>query len=704
MVAEIAGQLEKKRYRGFISFSQNERRIAKRLHKALESYRVPKGINAELNKGRRLGRFFIDDHELAASDNLGAALKGALDDAENLIVIASPSAAQSKWVNAEITHFKQRLDSPIFAVIAAGIPNTEDPHVECFPPLLRSSLKPQEQATDTSQEPLAPDLTKEGFSRVFIRLVAGILRIPFDTLWNRERRRRQRKAVVLITISLLSLIAVVVGAALTQRQFDMQNLTARSLDISREGWQNAWRPRFFEPALRAGIAAMPARNSIFESTLTDNYCDLNKPIKSGICALRLSGISLASRLIYGAAPAQEQDNIRNDINDGDTDNFQRRMLMANTHIRDLSFSGNGQRIGMLSSEGKLTVIETNTSAVVMQKDLPGTGNKAVALSDDGRICLASVESGKLVALDVESGDTIAQVDIPSGSVHKIVADKNGWIIFVNGKLLVELSNQFQERWRINTVESGVYNIAPFAPTHRKFVVLESYGYRGLVEVFDLATSSASQIENSKIGEGVGQVKTLAVKPDMSLLALGGNGSGGGDRAGGQVLSLESGDEVARLIGHHGEIYAIAFLPASISVVTGGSDFSIRIWDAHSGDEQLRLIGHVAPIQDIALSPDGRQLVSASWDGTVRLWQIPDYWATDPVRLRDELCERDPFAYSASTILSKDERNATAAFTGRPWNVCEWRGLGSFKGWRQALTVLVVRWLGLNSFDYPAPLD
>ena len=34
------------RYRGFISYSQRDKPIARRLHRALETYRIPKGVEA----------------------------------------------------------------------------------------------------------------------------------------------------------------------------------------------------------------------------------------------------------------------------------------------------------------------------------------------------------------------------------------------------------------------------------------------------------------------------------------------------------------------------------------------------------------------------------------------------------------------------------------------------------------------------------
>lgn len=65
---------ERKRHRAFISYSQRDKRIARALHRSLETYRVPDGVAAEVDAHRRLGRFFRDDDEMGASQSLGRAL------------------------------------------------------------------------------------------------------------------------------------------------------------------------------------------------------------------------------------------------------------------------------------------------------------------------------------------------------------------------------------------------------------------------------------------------------------------------------------------------------------------------------------------------------------------------------------------------------------------------------------------------------
>ena len=152
-------------YRAFISYSQKDKRFAAWLHRALEAYRAP---FRDHPSRRRLGRCFRDDEEMAATADLGAALRAAIDRADNLIVICSPDAARSRWVNEEILHFRATgRSSNIFAVILAGEPNAAADEIECFPPALKYP-----------SEPLALDARKDSKPRLVTRLAAGLLDLP----------------------------------------------------------------------------------------------------------------------------------------------------------------------------------------------------------------------------------------------------------------------------------------------------------------------------------------------------------------------------------------------------------------------------------------------------------------------------------------------------------------------------------------------
>ena len=64
--------------------------------------------------------------------------------------------------------------------------------------------------------------------------------------------------------------------------------------------------------------------------------------------------------------------------------------------------------------------------------------------------------------------------------------------------------------------------------------------------------------------------------------------------------------------------------------TGGSDFTVRIWDAQTGAPVRTLEGHRQRVVSLAFSPSGTELASGSFDGTVRVWDVA---SGEPVAMR-----------------------------------------------------------------------
>ena len=205
-------------YRAFISYSHADSAVAGWLHKTLESYRFPtKLIGNPTPIGpvpRRLTPIFKDREELAASGDLSTGLKDALAAAQFLIVIASPSSAQSRWVNEEVRTYKQmHAEARVLVVIAAGEPNATDlpgrAHEECFPPAIRFRVNEDGVITDTPAEPIAADLRPNGDGKraAKLKLIAGLAGLKLDDLVRREAQRRQRRMTWLaVAASALALV------------------------------------------------------------------------------------------------------------------------------------------------------------------------------------------------------------------------------------------------------------------------------------------------------------------------------------------------------------------------------------------------------------------------------------------------------------------------------------------------------------------
>ncbi len=198
-----ASQPNEKRYWAFISYSHADTKEAEWLHKALEGFKIPTPlIGTESRNGivpRRIFPVFRDRDELPTSADLGANLHAALRNSRYLVVICSPNSAKSIWVNAEVEFFKKTHgNSNVLCLIVSGTPggSGESESAECFCPALRHHINSDGSAGEPA-EPIAADLrdAKDGRLRAFLKIVAGILGVDFDALYQREKRRQRKRAL-----------------------------------------------------------------------------------------------------------------------------------------------------------------------------------------------------------------------------------------------------------------------------------------------------------------------------------------------------------------------------------------------------------------------------------------------------------------------------------------------------------------------------
>lgn len=187
-------------YKAFISYSHKNDKFARRLHRRLEHYRIPKGLRK--GGGATLGTIFRDKVELSASSGLDKSIKAALDVSENLIVLCSPHAAKSRWVDEEVRYFKSlgRADR-IFTVILSGEPFAQergfDEEAECLPRSVRYTEWDPDNVNAARVEPLASDFRKEGDGEKIglLKLISGLLNVGLDTLLRRQLAHARRRII-----------------------------------------------------------------------------------------------------------------------------------------------------------------------------------------------------------------------------------------------------------------------------------------------------------------------------------------------------------------------------------------------------------------------------------------------------------------------------------------------------------------------------
>jgi len=227
-------------YKAFLSYSHKDQKEAARLHKALERYRLPfhllDEVKRQVGPDGALGRVFRDRDELPVADDLTAEVRKALTTSEFMIVLCSPNAAASRWVNKEVIEFKRtRGEAYVLPIVIDGVPGSGlAGSQECFPPGLRFKLGPDGTLSKVAAEPIAADIRKEadGRTRAIQKLIAGLLGIGLDRLVERELQRKQRRVMAITALSMIAMLfmgALTYQALVAQKEAEFQRGQAEDL-------------------------------------------------------------------------------------------------------------------------------------------------------------------------------------------------------------------------------------------------------------------------------------------------------------------------------------------------------------------------------------------------------------------------------------------------------------------------------------------
>ncbi|MEM7674774.1 MAG: TIR domain-containing protein, partial [Myxococcota bacterium] len=206
------------KYTAFISYSRRDEEAVKKLYRRLTDYRIPGLLQAA--HGKQLGRFFLDREELGAAGELDEELFEKLDETRRLIVCCSPSAAASKWVNAEAKAFVEKHGrSKLLAVVLDGEPQ------DAFPPILKED------------EPLAADFRPQGDGEEhgFLKLVAGLLYVDLGELRDQqaiaEKRRARTRNALVVLFAVLTVVASVAAVFAVRASHRAQAMTKEAIAI-----------------------------------------------------------------------------------------------------------------------------------------------------------------------------------------------------------------------------------------------------------------------------------------------------------------------------------------------------------------------------------------------------------------------------------------------------------------------------------------
>jgi len=212
------------RYRAFISYSHVDTKWANWLHGRLESFRIDRDlIGRQTAMGlipKTLRPIFRDRDDFTAGHSLSEQTLAALDASAALIVLGSPDAAKSHYVNEEVRLFKQRHPNrPIIPAIVDGKPG--DPASECFPPALEFEVAPDGAISNRQADLLAADMRASGDGRdlALAKIVARMLGVPTDDVRKRQvSAQNWRLKVTAAVVTVVAVLSWVTGFLIWEHQ------------------------------------------------------------------------------------------------------------------------------------------------------------------------------------------------------------------------------------------------------------------------------------------------------------------------------------------------------------------------------------------------------------------------------------------------------------------------------------------------------
>lgn len=576
------------RYRAFISYCHRDEVVARRLHRRLERFRPPKGLKlADGARPVRLYPVYRDRDEMAASASLPATIKEALEDSEHLIVLCSPAAATSAWVNAEIRLFAEVASAEhIFPVIV----DSDAP--ACFPPAMLELL----------DDPLAPDLREgmDGFNDGTLKLIAGLWGTPFSLLKNREVAWRRRRAQLNLLIAAF-IGGLAVFAGLSAWRADEQRRLAEAEARIAEARSLASRARFAldrnpgETSVAAMVAVQslalsdtPEAKEVLRDALELAPLGANEmpfPWRWPQVATSRDGMTAAftSAFSYDEQPAySEIVSLATDFTD--------RARFPFDGLAVPVFSSDGRWLAIAGRVRRLVIQKVETGEIAVEK--PIASGTSVAFSPAGDALYATTQLGKILRwqVDQQGIDSLTTIPVPGSrlTLPELSVSANGdWL----------LRTTYGERSSMISVNNAAVKTIPFTKT------FEMTGFIGHEPVGALIQADINHVltyDNFNTGalwdaermqklwtfndhndhrRSLSRKEANAISADGTLFARG--------YVGASVVVRDMADgAILRGLDHGGDVWSVRFISGTNRLAVGG-DAGVSIWDIGQEDAPVR---------------------------------------------------------------------------------------------------------------------
>lgn len=435
------------KYTAFISYRHVEpdATIAAELHKAIETFKVPKEFYDE-GKPPNF-RVFRDREELSASD-LSDSIQEALKESYFLIVISSKRTPLSEWCTREVELFRRlHGDDRIISVLIEGEPHEafsqplkelqktiiDEAGEERTEPreLLAADLRPEEikgdfvgyEALQASDPALANQYKKAALKLLkteIYRIMAAILGCTYGDLKQRAKERRQKQIVRISAFFAALFLAFGLFMFNAYRQENIARrealqtnstlLLGRSQELLDEG-----------DKVKALLVAKEAMNSLDNrmdrfSTLKSQHEGILSealfPVSSSIRTKLSTGNSLTYMALSpdGTLVAAGMDNDSVGLFDAVNGSLVARLSGHKEQVKLVNFSTDGKYLLSAGFDDQVFLWDVSTKELVRQMEHPGNPMMARFYGPE-EFLLAVADERFMLYRSTDLGETVESVEI-----------------------------------------------------------------------------------------------------------------------------------------------------------------------------------------------------------------------------------------------------------------------------------------------------
>ncbi len=392
-----------KHYFAFISYKREDEKWAKWLQHKLEHYKLPSNLNGESDYPKEIRPIFRDNMEFA-SGVLSEEIEKALRSSKHLIVICSPRATQSEWVNKEVKYIIDNgRTKDIIPFIIEGTVHALKPEEECFPSSLLNLPE--------KQELIGININEMGRDAAAVKVVAQMFGLGFEDLWRRFEREQRRKRNWIISASITAFI-IMLGVAFYMYLQRQQTLKANWKMMENQSRFVAEKASGLVDECKSDLA-----QRLLLEVLPNNLTTPNRPY------------SIEAEQALRKA----------------TSNESVTLCGHNGDVFHVAFSPFGRNLVASASEDSLIMI-WNTSDGALKNTLKGHSSYVnhVEFSPDGNMLASSSCDNTVKLWDVKSGRELLSIDGHSDCVSCAAFNMAG------NKLATSSWDGFIKVWDVHT--------------------------------------------------------------------------------------------------------------------------------------------------------------------------------------------------------------------------------------------------------------